>query len=387
MVITMALLGMNYKKSIRFSQNIPMFVNMETIAWLGFSQGLFAAILMFTKNDRSVSDKILTGWLSLLAIEFLFCGIDYRVFGSPILSSSFLLFNPAFYLYVQSLVNPSFRLKWIQLLHLLPYLFFKIVAYQVREPYDLNTYFVPNTTLWFRFSFAIATLLSWLLYNSVTALTVFKHRRSLENEFSTIESYLKIGWLFFIIVFYNLYCLALVVIGILIVFHRIEVVPVEVLNYSILLALIYILSFYGLKQRMLFAKAPSIAPIDEHYRYSGLAAEKKENIRLLLLKYFEKEKPYMNPELNMNMLAEALGVPKHQLTEVLNSDMRKNFFRFVNEFRVEAVKEKLKHNKRNFSVEAIGYECGFNSKSTFYTVFKQITGVTPAEYENPIGRS
>jgi AraC-like DNA-binding protein len=357
---------------------------METIAWLGFSQGLFAAILMFTKNGRSVSDKILTGWLSLLAIEFFMCGLDYRMFGAPILSSSFLLFNPAFFLYVKSLVNGNFKLRWIQLLHLFPYLFFKIVAYLVQEPYEINTYFVPNTTLWFRVAFGVATIVSWIFYNYATAITVVKHRKSLENEFSTIENYLKIGWLFFIIIFYNLYCLALVVIGILIVFHRLDVVPVHVFNYSILLALIYILSFYGLKQRMLFAKAPAIAPVDERYRYSGLAAEKKENIRLLLMKYFEKEKPYLNPELNMNMLAEALGVPKHQLTEVLNSDIGKNFFRFVNEFRVEAVKEKLKHNKRNYSVEAIGYECGFNSKSTFYTVFKQIAGVAPAEFENSI---
>ena len=363
---------------------ILIFVSMETIAWLGFSQGLFAALLMFTKCERSISDKILTGWLSLLALEFLFCGIDYQYLGKPILSSSFLLFNPAFYLYVQSLVNPGFRLRWIQLLHLFPYLFFKFVAYLVQEPYDLNTYFVPNTTFWFRLVFAIATLLSWIAYNWVTAITVYKHRRSLENEFSTIENYLKIGWLFFIIIFYNLYCLVLVVIGILIVFHQLDVVPVHVLNYSILLALIYILSFYGLKQRRLFAKEPSIPPVDERYRSSGLAAEKKETIRALLTSYFNNEKPYLNPELNMHMLSEALGVPKHQLTEVLNSEIGKNFFRFVNEYRVEAVKKKLMNNRRNYSVEAIGYECGFNSKSTFYTVFRQITGMTPAEFESSI---
>jgi AraC-like DNA-binding protein len=360
---------------------------MEIIAWLGFSQGLFAAVLMFTKNERGVSDKILTGWLSLLAIEFMLCIIDYRFFGRPILSSSFLLFNPAFYLYVQSLINPAFRLKWIQLVHLFPYLFFKIFAYLVQQPYELNAYFVPNTTLWFRISFAIATVLSWVLYNSVIASTVLKHRHSLENEFSTIENYLKIGWLFFIIVFYNLYCLALVVIGILVVFHKIEVVPIQLFNYSILLALIYILSFYGLKQKRLFRFMSALPPPDERYRNTGLAADKKESIKTLLISYFDNEKPYLNPELNMNMLADALSVPKHQLTEVLNADLGKNFFRFVNEYRVEAVKKKLKHNKRNYSVEVIGYECGFNSKSTFYTVFKQITGMTPAEFGNSIQKT
>jgi len=97
---------------------------------------LFAAILMFTKRERSLSDKILSGWLTLLSIEFLTCGLDYEIFNQPLLSSSFLLFNPALFLYINSLTRPSFRLKWMQLLHLLPFVVFELYAYVVKEPFS-----------------------------------------------------------------------------------------------------------------------------------------------------------------------------------------------------------------------------------------------------------
>ena len=83
----------------------------------------------------------------------------------------------------------------------------------------------------------------------------------------------------------------------------------------------------------------------------------------------------------MTLLSETLKIPKHHLTEVLNNKMGKNFFQFVNEYRVDAVKKLLSNPKNRYSIEAIGYECGFNSKSTFFSVFKNMTQQTPMEYK------
>jgi hypothetical protein len=62
---------------------------MNTLAWIGFTQSLFAAVLMFTKKNSSLPDKILSGWLTLLAIEFLTCGLDHSVYGEPLLVEFF----------------------------------------------------------------------------------------------------------------------------------------------------------------------------------------------------------------------------------------------------------------------------------------------------------
>ncbi|TVR73795.1 MAG: hypothetical protein EA408_04025, partial [Marinilabiliales bacterium] len=225
---------------------------METISWVGFSQGMFAAILVLAKKERSDSDRILAAWLSLLAIEFLLYAADYRIFGKPILSSSFLLFNPACYLYVRSLTLEDFRLRPVQLLHLLPYISVKLIAYLLREPYELDGYFEQDESLWFRILFSVTSVLSWIIYNSRSVMLVVRHRRGLEHEFSTIESREKVGWLLFVVVFYNLYCAFAVVIGAFNVLTGSPSPVMHVYSYSTMLAMVYILGFYGLWQTSIY---------------------------------------------------------------------------------------------------------------------------------------
>ncbi len=355
---------------------------METLSWVGFSQALFAAILMITKANRSVADKILTAWLALLAIEFLTSGIDYQIYGAPLLSSSFLLFNPAFFLYIKSLTDHSFRIRWLHLLHLSPFICFELLAYILKEPYSLREFFNTDNTLWFRYAFVIASLISWLIYNFMSIKMVHLHRISLKDEFSTIERYKKLGWLFFVIILYNIYGFISVIIGVLVILFDSHFGIQYIYNYSALLATVYILGFYGIRQRMIYQKIyPATDEQDTRYFRSTLTLKKKDQIRSRLLEHFQKEHPYLNPDLNMQMLSDQIGVPKHQITEVLNADIGKNFFQFVNEYRIEAVKKMLADKKKPWSVEAIGYDCGFNSKSTFFNVFKNITGMTPNQYK------
>jgi AraC-like DNA-binding protein len=353
---------------------------METIAWLGFSHGMFTAIVLLSKKRQSLSDKILSAWVALLAIEFLTFVVDYKVYGVPLLSSSFLLLNPAFYIYSSTLVGGPFKLRPIQLLHLVPFLLFEILAYVIQEPYRLTHFFESDGTLWFRFLFGIGSIVSWIGYNWATFHLIFRHRERLKNEFSTIESNKRIGWLVFIVLFYNLYCLAAMAIAVLVIVIQIGFPLSPVYNYSAMLLFILVFGIYGLRQEEIYTSLPGEITVSEKYSKSGLAPQIKVEIQKRLLEYFTRKRPYLNPELNMTMLSDQLNVPKHQLTEVLNSLIGKNFFQFVNEYRVEAVKKMLVKNP-GYSIEAIGYECGFNSKSSFFTVFKNISGVTPMQYK------
>jgi AraC-like DNA-binding protein len=356
---------------------------MEILSWVGCSGALFAALLMFTKSESSISDKILTGWLSLLAIEFLTSGIDYNIYGTPLLSSSFLLFNPAFFIYIRSLTNSNFRLKWIYLLHLAPFICFEVTAYILKEPYILSDFFDPDSTLWFRYAFSVASLLSWIMYNTLSIKMVHHHRMQLKNEFSTIDRYKKLGWLLFVIISYNIYSMVLVMIGILVILFNGHVQIPYLFNYSALLAMVYILGFYGIRQRMIYQTIyPETLPIPNGK--TSATSVRNVQIKEQLLHYFSSEKPYLNPDLNMQLLSERLKIPKYQLTELLNKDLGKNFFQFVNEYRISAVKQMLSDKKNPYSIEAIGYECGFNSKSTFFTVFKNLTGMTPLQYREKV---
>lgn len=358
---------------------------MNTIAWIGFSQSLFAAILMFTKKDRSLSDKILSGWLTLLSLEFLTLGIDFEIFYQPLLSSSFLLFNPALYLYVNSLTRPSFRLKWVQLFHLLPFVFFELYAYLIQEPFLMDAYFVRDDNFLFRMGFAFANLISWCVYNPLSLILVHKYRMHLRNEQSNIGKNESLGWVLAVGVFYVVYCIIAFIIAVIVYYSEVQGDLPHVYNYSVLLFLIFVLSFYGLRQQVL-PKQLLIEKIRIPYEHSNLSDAMKKRIEKKVLDYFENEKAYLNPDLNMELLAHTLKMPKHQITEVLNTVIGKNFFHFVNTYRVEAVKHMLLDPKNKFSIEAIGYECGFTSKSSFYTVFKSMTGETPVQFKHKSSR-
>lgn len=354
---------------------------MDVIAWIGLSQALFSGILTITKKKQSISDKLLSAWLFLLAIEFLSFGIESKIYPNFLfLTNTFLLFNPALYLYTCSLTKPDFKLRPVLLLHILPYLFFKISAWVIKEPQSFETFFDPDNTLWFRIIFTIFGISSWVVYLTLSVLLLKKHRKTIKNEFSTIDTFINYAWLMFVIILYVTYCFTVFIWGITNLIYY-NTLSLSIFNYSMLLVFIYIFGFYGLKQEDLFKRKnnPVILPKPQTLNISSASREKIKNS---LFHYFEKESPFLNPDLNMSLLSEKLKIPKHHITEVLNNDLNKNFFQFVNEYRVEAVKIKLSDPKNPYSIEAIGYECGFNSKSTFFSVFKNITGMTPSEFKN-----
>jgi AraC-like DNA-binding protein len=265
----------------------------------------------------------------------------------------------------------------------MPFLFFETGAYMIKETISINSFLQADTTLGFRLAFGLATILSWAAYNSLSLWQVIRHRKNLVNEFSTIESNKSLGWLLFIIVFYNIYCMASFIIGTRVVFSGSNLLLPYIFNYSALLFLIYAFGFYGLWQKAIYEKTPE-EEIPIRYKHSVLTDKKKTDIQERIMHYFTSEKPYLNSELSMDIIAAELQVPKYQLTEVLNTRIGKNFFQFVNGFRIEAVKHMLADRKNRYSIEAIGYECGFSSKSSFFTVFKNITGQTPLEYRNSL---
>ncbi len=89
---------------------------------------------------------------------------------------------------------------------------------------------------------------------------------------------------------------------------------------------------------------------------------------------------FKNPNLKLQDLANATGLSAHQLSQFLNEQVGKNFTHFVNEYRIAEACSLLETNTL-LSIEGIGGEVGFNSKSTFFAAFKKLKGLTPASYQ------
>lgn len=89
---------------------------------------------------------------------------------------------------------------------------------------------------------------------------------------------------------------------------------------------------------------------------------------------------YKNKNLKVEDLAKRMQLGRHQLSQLLNDNLGTSFSDYINRYRIEESKELLLKRK-NLSIEGIGYESGFNSKSTFFTTFKKYTGLTPKHYK------
>ncbi|MEA3495950.1 MAG: helix-turn-helix domain-containing protein, partial [Bacteroidota bacterium] len=350
---------------------------METLLWIGLSQSFFAGLIIVTKKNKSTSDQILSAWLFLLAIFFLLCGIDSEIYQYPLLTNSFLLINPAFYLYIKSLIQQDFKLKWKHYFHLSPFVLIQLIIYVQETPFSLNSIMDIENNAVFGILFIFVSLASWFFYNIISIKRVNNYHKNLKNELSNIEHNISLRWVLFILIFYILFCIAVLLLGAYFLIVSKQLIILYHITNSILLVMVYILGFYGLRQTKININTNQENDIKK-YKNSLLTVKNKEEIKESIINYFKSEKPYFDSEFNMDKLSLALNIPKHNLTEVLSTELGNNFFSFVNNYRINSVKEKLNSNDFNlFSIESIGYDCGFSSKSSFFTSFKKVTGKTP----------
>lgn len=94
---------------------------------------------------------------------------------------------------------------------------------------------------------------------------------------------------------------------------------------------------------------------------------------------------YTDSTLNREKVAEKLGISAGYVSQIVNTITGDNFAHYINQYRVEAVKEMILNPEyENYTLLTIGLESGFTSKTTFYNAFKKVTGQTPNEYKNTI---
>ncbi|MCD4698335.1 MAG: AraC family transcriptional regulator [Bacteroidales bacterium] len=149
--------------------------------------------------------------------------------------------------------------------------------------------------------------------------------------------------------------------------------------------IIIVIGYFGFNQGAIFINLSEPELQTENntrkYKSTGLSSENAKLITPKVLEYMKSEKPYLDSELSLVKLAGLLNIPHHHLSQVINEQLEKNFFEFINEYRVEEVKQLMAKNKdRKFTLLSIAHDGGFNSKSSFNSIFKKYTNNTPKEY-------
>ena len=123
----------------------------------------------------------------------------------------------------------------------------------------------------------------------------------------------------------------------------------------------------------------------EKYRGTKIPEIQSSSIINDLKRHMDEKKPYLNAELKLADLANEINYPIHEISQVLNQYLNQSFSDFVNKYRVEEVKRRMEDKAfQKYTLMAIAQQCGFNSKTSFYRIFKNETGKTPAEYLNDL---
>jgi AraC-like DNA-binding protein len=371
----------------------------------------FFSVVLITKRKKTHADYILAAWLGIIGFHLLCFYLFYtnQQFDYPTIAvlgfSLPLAHGPFLYLYTrQQTSSAPFNKK--QLLHFLPvllsFLLFteyhflsleqKIEVFQLQGQ-AFKTQLVINVC---------AIYVSGIVYVILSLSRLLKYRKSLVHQFSNTEK-INFTWLLYLIIW-------MAGIWIVILFEH-----EDKFIYGAAALFVLWLGYFGIKQVQVFSQntpgpwmgsslsvnrnheqsnlndtenfinidSPAINDNSDSSKYqkSTLSEQDASLIHERLMYLMAEQKPHINPDLTLNELAGILEVHPNHLSQVINSKEKKSFYDLINEMRVdEFVKLISQPSSLQYTLLALSYDCGFNSKASFNRNFKKYTGFTPRDY-------
>lgn len=322
-----------------------------------------------------------------------------RVF-SPFL----YLIGPLFFLYIKQVVYQDFTLKRVDYLHFLPAIFhfFDLMPFYLlsaEEKQMLATAITEDINVLFRqggglipigyhYGIRIILLIAYALWIG-TMILRYKSRATSKASFNHIR---EVAFFFFLLVF-SLTTLFILGIG----YFSPKLEEYGTLFFVNIFALL-LLSGFGLlsfRQRATGVETVLSVPsmlVNDHVKNdqekNGQAidkvlypSERIEQLALEMQEFFQSE-AFKNPEIKTKDLANFLHVPERDVNPLMTEIYGFKFNRKINQVRVEEAKRLIRDQQQShLTMEALGQEAGFPSRSSFFRVFKEETDMTPAEFK------
>lgn len=369
---------------------------------LGIFLAFFLSFLLITKKNKNAADFILSAWLCVLGLNltayYLLLTQQYQEFPSFIVFGTTLplAHGPFLYLYVkQQTSQSSFLLR--DYLHFLPLVLGNLLfASFYMAPFSERLGIVIHEGQGYGVEMLIRSYgvyLSGIIYVSLSLWILYRYRKNMVQQFSNIEK-INFNWLLYLIIW------------IIIIWFFVLVIQKDSFIYATTTFFILWLGYFGIKQVQVFHQ-PHLSgndylvyenrdtdyfqeevnsdEIEKKYKNSGLTDSTIDAIHSRLIQLLDEEKPYVNPNLTLNELAKMLHVHPNYLSQVINSKEEKNFYELINKKRIDEFVKKLEDpENKQYTLIAIAYECGFNSKASFNRNFKKYFDVTPSEYQKKL---
>ena len=371
------------------------------ICGLGILQGILLAALIYfhPKSDRSVN--------AFLAMHILFISIAMTMpftvrlitWQKANLMQPVLLLPAIFlYFYIRSFrerlnfknTAPHFLIVFLFFIAVFWNTFIITAKYGDAKVPPKEVFYQP-----FNFIIPIIQICLKLFYCLLTMRTLLSYQRSIQQLFSE-TSRIDLIWARTLVSCYIFLVVAGVIMFICMMRFPEHFNLLLIINVVMGTPYIYFATYKGVSQPTIWQLQPGTTTKTAHQEEvqvriintdqpraskGGLSEEKIHEIDSRIIFLFEKEKLYQETELTLQQLADKLQLHAYQVSQAINEGMKKNFYDLINGYRVEEAKRLLLDSKNeNYTILSVGFEAGFNSKTTFNTVFKKFTGVTPTEY-------
>ncbi len=368
------------------------------ICIIGSFEGILIGVFLLLKKSVKFRANFWLGCLVLAVTSLIFPGAVYRI---GLLSDfphvihlhmvTIMLMGSTAYLYVRSCTQKDFEMRPILWLHFLPALLalgYHLPFYLQPEEEKIIAFFkyflegdlgIPKVV-------SFVKILHPTIYFVICIRLVQDYRKHLSNTASYVDVAFH-RWLL-------LFCLVLLLPMSTIVFFVLSSYKLFSATTFFAGLFLFILSvhlaamvkpelFHTFPHQMLLPE--SAEERKQKYESSNLQATQKEKYLAKIVGYVKREKPYTSAELTLAELADNVNIPAHYVSQVINEKLGVNFLDFINGHRVKAAQAMLTDSKwSHYTIISIAYEAGFNSKSTFYAVFKKQTGMTPSAYRKQI---
>ena len=371
----------------------------QLILLVGFVQTLILMVLLLWKSENRKSNLLLAALLFVIGrgdITDLVPGVnlarDYP-FLLPVFYEYLLVLGPILYFYVRSLTKTSFRFDRV-------FWWYIGCTLLLDLAYDYTLYWCQTTKLCSRawiITFAeVFSLLAVVQMAIVLVLSVRDLRqydRSLKDHFTNLEK-INLRWLQNLLKAIGgltVYWIILVWVDIFFFDYRINDNYYHVLNIAVVVTIYWIGFSQYVRPRVVIIEEVAVTPkevtklaakTEKPAINFSLTDEEMQRYAQRLQTAMQQDQLYLNATLSLNALAKHLDIPSKHISHTLNQYLGKNLNDFVNEFRVNEVKQKLIDPQfAHLTILGIAFEAGFNSKASFQRTFKKVVQCSPSEYK------
>jgi AraC-like DNA-binding protein len=388
-----------------------MFIDFFLIAGMSF---LALLIFFLSKSKTDFSKKLLIVFFAN-AFFFLLYYYGYLHRSRSIGAIAILfghgvgyLLGPMMLYLLKSLVFPKERIIKPLLKNLIP---FFVIFVGINIPLAVSMVsksFRPYHELYNEFEPVLNSIenLYFIVYLIITYRFLKRLRKTFRENYSTLDknnldwySYLIIGFL--IIVIADSLCTVYELFNAIIPWNIGTIIAFS------FVVLYLLLGYKGLFQSRILmpdfllhqiegqneVPAPVEKPLEDQEIHLKSAARQLDSfsdqeiaaLKQRLTHLLDNEKVYLNEELSLTELSDKLGVSNKKLSELLNQHLHTSFYTLINDYRINEVKRRLDAgDAEKYTVVSIAYDSGFQSKASFYRIFKQKEGISPSDYRKKV---